>query len=274
MRPLYSTSAKPNGGGEERFETEGGNETGREDGSDDQGKKWDEKSLPFLGDGWVTPAIGLGGAALGILIAGFSVYGIFRCYRKIKDSLRHPVHRIHDDILLLKNQVSFLNAEMTSLEGRRGSELWDLRNTIERSSMRVQVGLERLERSTRSQEKVEVEKMLHSTSSILKTERKELQKFATVGGRGSRKNSGGGGWTGSLDRKDGVSLSSFKPVQRGKKSGQLNEWGVGRSEGAVYLSARVPDYTHYPGELNVERSFRKLSEEDPDAIHVEAGGEA
>ena len=141
--------------------------------------------------------------------------------------------------------------------------------------MRVQVGLERLEKSTRSQERVEEEKMLSSTSSILKTEKKELHKFATIGGRGSRKNLGSGGWNGSLDRKEGVSSSSFEPVQRGKTSSRLNELGVVGPKGSGYLPSRVSDYTHYPGEVGVEKTFYKLSEEEPDAIYVEANyGEA
>ena len=244
-----------------------GNETKKNEGKNGPEEEMGEKSFSLSGNGWVTLAIGLGGAAFGILMAGLGIYGFFRCYRRIKDGLRTPVHRIHDDILLLKNRVSFLNAELTSQEGRRGLELWELRNTIERSSMRVQAGLERLERG---QEREEEEKMMHSSSSILKTERKELHKFATIGGRGSKKGSRNGDWSGSLDRKDVVSSSSFKPVQRGGRSSRLNECGGAKPKGSVYLAARVSDFTHHPGDVDVERSFSRLPEENPDAIYVEA----
>ena len=100
-----------------------GNETKKNERKNGPEEEMGEKSFAFSGNGWVTLAIGLGGAAFGIFMAGLGIYGLFRCYRRVKDGLRIPVHRIHDDILLLKNRVSFLNAELTSQEGRRGLEL-------------------------------------------------------------------------------------------------------------------------------------------------------
>ena len=36
------------------------------------------------------------------------------------------------------------------------------------------------------------------------------------------------------------------------------------------MAARVSDFTHHPGDVDVERSFSRLPEENPDAIYVEA----